>query len=171
MQAIQEELGNVPIPERMTYERECRDRLIRQIRLLPNTTERPLVTAFGRRLSVGDIVVTGSGAIFVIDWEHAGQMPIVWDLRKLMAVPGTTNAIELLRAELQQLGWHDVMRAQGQFLLGLGARVAERSRGAHREARFLDLKHTLRALRQVGHCLHTVLPLAISRLLPPRLIG
>ena len=71
----------------------------------------------------------------MIDWETAGQMPIVWDLRKLIAVPGLlTKSIELLRAELHQLGWRDVMSAEGQFLLGLGARVAERSRGAHREA-------------------------------------
>ena len=153
VQAIQEELVSVSIPERMTYERECRDELIRQIRLLPNTTEHPLVTTFGHGdLSVGNIVVTGSGALFVIDWETAGQMPIVWDLRKLMAVPGLlTRAIELLRAELQRLGWRDVMSAEGQFLLGLGARVAERGRGA------LDPKHTLRAFGRVGRCLHTVL--------------
>ena len=97
IQVIQEELVSVSIPERMTYERECRDELIRRIRLLPNTTEHPLVTAFGHGdLSVGNIVVTASGALFVIDWETAGQMPIVWDLRKLMAVPGLlTRAIEL----------------------------------------------------------------------------
>ena len=157
IQAIQEELASVPIPERMTYERECRDELIRRIRLLPNTTEHRLVTAFGHGdLSVGNIVVTGSGALFVIDWETAGQMPIVWDLRKLMhgARGFLPSAIELLRAELQQLGWRDAMSAEDQFLLGLGARVAERSRGAHRAAQFPDLKRTLKALRQVGkHCL------------------
>ena len=159
IQVIQEELASVPIPERMTYERECRDELFRRIRLLPNTTEHPLVTAFGHGdLSVGNIVVTSSGALFVIDWETAAQIPIVWDLRKLMAVPGLpTRAIELLRAELHQLGWRNVMSAEGQFLLGLGARVAERSRGAHREAGFVDLKHTLRAIRRAGHCLQAVL--------------
>ena len=58
LHVIQEELASVAIPEQMTYERECRDELIRRIRLLPSTTEHPLVTAFGHGdLSVGNIVV------------------------------------------------------------------------------------------------------------------
>ena len=119
VRVIEEELVSVPIPEHMTYERECRDELIRRIKLLPSTTEHPLLTAFGHGdLAVGNIVVTSSGDFFVIDWEHAGQMPIAWDLRKLIAVPGLLpKSIELLRAELQQLGCRDAMSAEGQFLL------------------------------------------------------
>ena len=163
IQTIQEELARVQVPEQMTYERECRDELIRRLKSLPSTTEHPLVTAFGHGdLSVGNIVVTGSGALFVIDWEAAGQMPVVWDLRKLMSsVPGLlANSIELLRAEIKRLGWHDVMSADNQFLLGLGARVAERGRAAHQAAALPDpiqLRHTLRELRRVGHCFRTVL--------------
>ena len=163
VQTIQEELARVQIPEQMTYERECRDELVRRLKSLPNTNEHPLVTAFGHGdLSVGNIVVTGSGDLFVIDWETAGQMPIVWDLRKLMSsVPGLlSKSIELLRAELLQLGWRDAMDAESQSLLGLGARVAERSCAAHQAAALPDpiqLRHTLRELRRVGHCLRTVL--------------
>ena len=91
IQTIQEELARAQIPKQMTYERECRDELIRRLKRLPSTAEHPLVTAFGHGdLSVGNIVVTGSGALFVIDWETAGQMPIVWDLRKLMAGAGAS---------------------------------------------------------------------------------
>ena len=163
VQTIQEELARVQIPEQMTYERECRDELVRRLKSLPNTNEHPLVTAFGHGdLSVGNIVVTGSGDLFVIDWETAGQMPVIWDLRKLMSsVPGLlAKSIELLRAEIKRLGWHDVMSADNQFLLGLAARVAERSCEAHQAAALPDpiqLRHTLRELRRVGHCFRTVL--------------
>ena len=45
-------------------------------------------------------------------------------------VPGLlSKSIELLRAELKQLGWRDAMSAESQCLLGLAARVAERCRG------------------------------------------
>ena len=160
---IQEELASVPIPKQMTYERECRDELVRRLKSLPTTADHPLVTAFGHGdLSVGNIVVTGSGALYVIDWETAGRMPIVWDLRKLMSsVPGLlSKSIELLGAELKQPGWRDAMSAENQFLLGLGARVAERSCEAHRVAGFPDakhLRHTLKEFRRVGHCFRTVL--------------
>ncbi len=154
---IQEELATVPIPVELTYERDARDELVRRMSLLPSTVDYPLVTAFGHGdLSVGNIVVTDSGALFVIDWETAGQMPVVWDLRKLVAAPGLlSKSIELLRDELRLLGWRDAMSAQDQFLLGLGARVAERIRGAREKS--LDAKHTLKAFRRAGQFLNTVL--------------
>ena len=162
IQTIQEELARAEIPEQMTYERECRDELIRRLKNLPSTTEHPLVTAFGHGdLSVGNIVITGSGDPFVIDWETAGQMPVVWDLRKLMAsVPGfLSKSIELLRAELIRLGWRDAMGAESQCLLGFSAMVAQRSGAVHRAGlpNPRQLRHTLRELRRVGHCLRTVL--------------
>ena len=157
IEVIQEELASVPMPEEFTHERDVRDELVRRIRLLPSTVDYPLVTAFGHGdLSVGNVVVTASGALFVVDWQTAGQMPVVWDLRKLIAVPGLlSKSVGLLRDELQRLGWRDVMSAEDQFLLGIGARVAERIRGVR--AGILDRKRSFKSFRLAGRCLHTIL--------------
>jgi hypothetical protein len=155
-EAIQSELERVCVPEQMAYERACRDELLRRLRQLPSTVEQPLVTAFGHGdLSTGNIIVTDSGDLFVIDWETSGRMPIVWDLRKLIsAVPGLlSRVVQLLRAELRQPGLREAMSAENQCLIGLAARVAERSRKAHRRGLSLSDHKTLRELRRVGHCL------------------
>ncbi len=158
MELIKGELEREQIPQEMTYERECRDELLRRLKQLPSTAEQPLITAFGHGdLSVGNIIMTGTGDLFVVDWETAGRMPIVWDLRKLMTtVPGLLlKAVQMLRAELDQPAWRGAMTAENQFLIGLGARVAERSRKAHRRGHSSADHKTLRALRRAGDCLHS----------------
>jgi len=155
-EAIEFELERICVPEQMAYERACRDQLLRRLKQLPSTAERPLVTAFGHGdLSTGNIIVTDAGDLFVIDWETSGRMPIVWDLRKLIsAVPGLLpRVVKLLRAELQQPGLRGAMSPEHQCLIGLAARVAERSRKAHRRGLSSSDHKTLRELRRVGDCL------------------
>jgi len=158
MDMIEHELERAQIPEQMTYERECRDELLKRLRQLPNTAEHPLVTIFGHGdLCFGNIIVTDKGALFVIDWETAGRMPIVWDLRKLVpTVPGLLpRAVTMLRAELQQLGWRDAMTSEDQCVAGLGARVAQRIRTPHRRGHAAAAHKTFRELRYAGDCLRS----------------
>jgi hypothetical protein len=158
VETVEYELERAQIPEQMAYERGCRDELLGRLRQLPSTAERPLVTAFGHGdLSTGNIIATDSGDLFVIDWETSGRMPVVWDLRKLMpAIPGLlSKIIQLLGAELQHLGWRDAMAPEHQCLLGLGARIAERSRKAHRRGHALADHKTLRELRRAGDLLRS----------------
>ena len=91
----------------------------------------------------------------MVDWETAGLMPVVWDLRKLIpTVPAwSSKAVELLRRELGRLQRTDLMSAEDQWILGLAARIAERSRKAQLRGQSSADQKTLRELRRAANCL------------------
>jgi hypothetical protein len=155
-EAVEDELKRVFIPAHMKLERECRDELVGRLQKLPNPAERPLLACFGHGdLSLGNVIVAGSGDLFVTDWEWSGRMAVAWDLPKLVTrMPNLLAEItHLIRMELKRLGWRDAMAPEDQCLFGLAGRIAARSRRARQ--RFSSELHckTLKDFRRVGLCL------------------
>jgi hypothetical protein len=67
--------------------------LDRVLRLTRDSSALPCSTGHGD-LSPSNLIVTQDGSICVIDWEHAGLRPIVFDLAPLIAAfPGIEQAI------------------------------------------------------------------------------
>jgi hypothetical protein len=160
VEMVKYELENATIPVCMTFERDCRDELLRRLRQMPNPMERPLLASFGHGdLSMNNVIANEANRLFFVDWEMSGQMPIVWDFRKLFtSVPSVIPRIVCaIRTEIGRLGWRDAMDAEQQCLLGLCGRYAERSRMIYDEgfSSSSPEQKKLKDLRRIGRCLQS----------------
>lgn len=128
MDAIAERLMALRLPPGWRRELDCRAALVNHLRALGPRRNEAILTGFGHGdLSVGNLIVSPAGDLYVIDWELARRMPIGWDACKLFSrIPEMWHRIfALIAAEVAARNWRHVMQPQHQCLVAFAAYLAD----------------------------------------------
>ncbi len=97
---------------------------------LRDRLDQGILTGFGHGdLSPDNMILARDGRVFVIDWETSGQMPLLWDCRKLLyRVPGATRWVRSAYEETARSIGGGIVDAYTQLVLVAVRQVADRIR-------------------------------------------
>lgn len=128
IEEITRRLKEIPLDRSWTEEKRCRNNLVNIVSSIASCQNEAVICGFGHGdLSVGNLIVTPSAELYVVDWELSGRQPIAWDFRKLLLhVSDVWDRLgALLESEIRCQRWQNVMEPSRQLILSLCAYIAQ----------------------------------------------